>query len=104
MITKNNTPITLSTVTNTTSLPDTRPGCQSNLITRNLTQKNASINISGNDTISGSVTTTITKIGRTTCDLISSNDTVTIATATISGCNCCSVINNMNEGTMILTL
>jgi len=104
VITKNNTPITLSTVTNTTSLPDTRPGCQSNLITRNLTQKNASINISGNDTISGSVTTTITKIGRTTCDLISSNDTVTIATATISGCNCCSVINNMNEGTMILTL
>jgi len=101
-IKKNNTSLSFTTISNQSSANDTRPGCLTNLVYKTNTQKTATVQIQGNDIVSGFVQTTITKVTRENCSLVKSIDSIEITSESTIGCVCCSVTSikeapNMNS-------
>jgi len=97
VLTKNNTTISInSAVTGNSQSVNTTPGCQSNIIYQSNTNESwNSITLTNLDTITISTTSRVDKTTTGLCVVGYSDDTYSIANATIKGCDCCSLTINI---------
>jgi hypothetical protein len=84
-----------SIVTGNTQSVNTTPGCQNQFVYQSdINELWNSITMTNSDTITISTTSRVDKTTTGLCVVGSSNDTYSIVNATISGCDCCSIIVN----------
>lgn len=96
VLSKNLSAITYnSSVTGNTQTVNTTPGCQNQFIYQsNINEVWNSITITNSDTVTISTTSRVDKTITGLCVVGYSNDTYSIVNASISGCDCCSIIVN----------
>jgi hypothetical protein len=96
VLSKNLSGITInSTTTGQTQSVNTIPGCQSDFTYQsNINDTWNSITLTNTDTITISTTSRVDKTTTGLCVVGYSNDSYSISNATISGCDCCSLIVN----------
>jgi hypothetical protein len=84
-----------SIVTGNTQSVNTTPGCQNQFVYQSdINELWNSITMTNSDTITISTTSRVDKTTTGLCVVGSCNDTYSIVNATISGCDCCSIIVN----------
>ena len=96
VLSKNLSAITYnSLVTGNTQTVNTTPGCQNQFIYQsNINEVWNSITITNSDTVTISTTSRVDKTTTGLCVVGYSNDVYSIVNASISGCDCCSIIVN----------